>query len=415
MTRFALMCPPFWSHVRAFEALGEALVERGHEAVLVLNHGGADLSRSATVPAFEIGGRAEEAGRHARAGRQGVLRTVREAAKRTDALCREAPALLRHLGAEALLVDQMEPAGGLVARHLALPFLSVASALPVDPDPAIPPPFLDWPYDPSPKGLKRNRGGVRVANLVLAPQRRTIRRWTGRFALPETLATLESCLSPLGTISQSVESFDFPRAGERIFAVGPLRRTDVHDIPPLRREADRPLVFASFGTLQGHRLSLFRRVASACRRLGCRLAIAHCGLLTEREAASLDAELVADFLPQRALLREADVCITHAGLNTAIDALEMGVPCLALPFGFDQPGVAARLSYHGAGLSLRHRTCGVGRIETALARLLADPAFALAARHIGADIRSAGGSRRAAEIAEALVGAKVRQLEGLRA
>jgi len=314
-----------------------------------------------------------------------------------------------------MLVDQMEPAGGLLARHLGLPFLSVASALPIDPDPAIPPPYLRWPFDPSPEGLKRNRGGALVAGFVLGHQRRTIRRWAERLTLGGGLATLEDCLSPLGTISQSVESFDFPRAGHRIFAVGPLRRSDVHDIPPLRREAGRPLVFASFGTLQGHRLALFRRIAEACRRLGYRLAIAHCGLLGESEAASLHAEIVTDFLPQRAVLREADVCVTHAGLNTTIDALEMGVPCLAIPFGFDQPGVAARLSYHGAGLALGARTLGVRHIETALARLLADPAFALAARRIGADIRTAGGSRRAAQIAETLAGSPMRRLEGLRA
>jgi zeaxanthin glucosyltransferase len=413
MTRFALVCPPFWSHVRAFEALGEALVARGHEAVLVLNHGGAALSRSARVPAVEIAGEAGEARRHALAGRQGVFATVQEAARRTDALCRHAPGLLGDLGVEAILADQTEPAGALLARHRALPYLSVASALPTDPDPAIPPPYLGWPFDPSPRGLKRNRGGARVADLVLGPQRRVVRRWSETFALPG--APPERGLSPHGTLSQTVDSFDFPRTGNRIFAVGPFRGADPEWIAPLRRTEERPLVFASFGTLQGHRLELFRRIAEACRRLGLRLAIAHCGLLTAAEAATIDAELVADFLPQRAILREADVCVTHAGLNTVMDALEMGVPCLAIPFAFDQPGVAARLSYRGAGLALAPRRLTTWRVETALARLLADPAFALAARRIGADIRSGGGSRRAAAIAEQLVGTPARRLEELRA
>ncbi|WP_062013228.1 glycosyltransferase [Aureimonas sp. AU4] len=414
MTRFALVCPPFWSHVRAFEALGEALAARGHEATLVLNHGGAALSRSVQVPAFEIAGEAGEARRHALAGRRGVLSTVREAARRTDALCRLAPPLLRDLGAEAILADQMEPAGGLLARHLELPFVSVASALPADPDPAIPPPYLGWPFDPSPQGLKRNRGGALVAGIAMGAQNRAVRRWADAFDLAG-IATLEDCFSPLGTISQTVASFDFPREGGRIFAVGPFRGLEVEEAAPLRRENGRPLVFASFGTLQGHRLGLFRRIAAACRRLGTRLAIAHCGLLTAAEAASLDADLVTDFLPQRAILREADVCVTHGGLNTAMDALEMGVPCLAIPFGFDQPGVAARLAYRGAGLALPHRGLTISRVETALARLLADPGFALAARRIGADIRSGGGCARAAAIAEGLVGAPARRLEEVRA
>src|SRR5580658_8714154 len=56
--------------------------------------------------------------------------------------------------------------------------------------------------------------------------------------------------------------------------------------------------------------------------------------------------------PQLELLKGAALCITHAGLNTALEALTQGVPMVALPIGYDQPGVAARIVYHGVGESL---------------------------------------------------------------
>ena len=42
--------------------------------------------------------------------------------------------------------------------------------------------------------------------------------------------------------------------------------------------------------------------------------------------------------PQLELLKQASVCITHAGLNTVLESLAQGVPQLAIPITFEQPG-----------------------------------------------------------------------------
>src|SRR4029077_16875639 len=59
--------------------------------------------------------------------------------------------------------------------------------------------------------------------------------------------------------------------------------------------------------------------------------------------------IVVRIAPQIELLKRAVLCITHAGLNTALEALAQGVPMVAIPIGYDQPGVAARIAYHGVG------------------------------------------------------------------
>ena len=56
--------------------------------------------------------------------------------------------------------------------------------------------------------------------------------------------------------------------------------------------------------------------------------------------------IVAPSLPQVELLSRASICITHAGINTVLEALSAGVPLVAIPVGFDQPGIAARIAYH---------------------------------------------------------------------
>jgi UDP:flavonoid glycosyltransferase YjiC (YdhE family) len=47
--------------------------------------------------------------------------------------------------------------------------------------------------------------------------------------------------------------------------------------------------------------------------------------------------------PQLELLKQTSVCITHAGLNTVLESLAQGVPQVAIPVTYDQPGVAASI------------------------------------------------------------------------
>jgi zeaxanthin glucosyltransferase len=49
--------------------------------------------------------------------------------------------------------------------------------------------------------------------------------------------------------------------------------------------------------------------------------------------------------PQLELLKLASVWITHSGVNTVPESLAQGVPQVAIPVTFDQPGIAARTAY----------------------------------------------------------------------
>ncbi|MFD2238346.1 glycosyltransferase [Aureimonas populi] len=405
MTHFAMICSPYPSHVGAFEALGGALAARGHRVTLVVGEGSgaAVTARGVEMRIVHFAAAPRTAGRLAN-GPLAILRTVGRGARFTEALCEVLPALLREIAADAVLADQMEPAGGLVASYLGLPFLSVACALPVERDPGVPPPFLDWPFDTSVEGCKRNRGAERVTRLLLSRQRRAIREQSERFGLAG-FAELQDCLSPLGTLSQTVAGFDFPRPeGGRLHPMGPFRAGEEKaETLPFAPDPARPLVFASLGTLQGHRIGLFRTIAAACRRLGAQLVLAHCGGLAPDQAARIEADLVTDFLPQRAVLSHAAVCITHAGLNTAMDALEAGVPMLAIPIAFDQPGVAARIVHYGVGLKLSRRSLEERAVHDAVQRLLAEDGFRRRARALGQEVREAGGAPRASMMAERLL------------
>jgi zeaxanthin glucosyltransferase len=416
MTRFAVVAPAFTSHVRALEALSDALVERGHQVDWVQQADARALLRSQHIGFHAVGARSHPRGslaatvaRAARpGGPRGLRRVIDDVAAATDMLCAEAPGVLRGLRTEAVIADQMEAAGGLVAEHLGLPCVSVACALPVNREPRLPLPVMPWGYGADERGLRINEGSTRVYDWMMRPHARVIAARAASFGLAPR-ERLDQCLSPLLQLSQTVEAFDFPRESPppHFHAVGPLRPPEAVEpelapwVPGLRE--DRPFVFASLGTLQGGRAGLFGRIARACRARGAQLLLAHCGALNARQAEALrrqGATWVTDFAPQRAAIARADAVVTHAGLNTVMDALAAARPMLLLPIAFDQPGAAARVAHAGAGLACLPAFAGAGRIARTLGRLLDEPAFAAAAAALAPAVRGAGGTARAVDLIE---------------
>jgi len=421
--RIAFFSPPLWSHLAAHRALAGALARRGHSCVLVghpdlRGMDGGPLTLAPLDPTGCAWTPASVTDNTRRPGLPfGILRVVGDMSAMTRSLCGQGPALLRELGVDGVVSDQMESAGVLVAEHLKLPFVTVAAALPVNREPLMPLPVLDWPWEDSAAALRRNRGGELVADLLTRRIDRTIAEEAKRLGCAPKRRQAD-CLSPLAEVSQTVAGFDFPRreAPAHFHPVGPLRdgKGGGAPLPPI--PDGKPFVFCSFGTLQGHRLDLFQRVAMACRAVGAQLLAAHCGGLSPAETATIDADWVVDRVDQEAAVRRAAVVVTHGGLNTVLDALAAGTPMLVIPLAFDQPGVAARVKRLGAGETVGSRA-GVGAITQALGHLLSDGRFKESAASLKGELAAAGGAERAAGIVEQALGQRrpVARAEGLAA
>ena len=387
-------------------ALARALVDRGHRVTFVAQ---ADVGPKVKRPGIgfvAVGARTHPPGRLARqtarlggtTGLFGIGNVIRDMASTTDMLCDEVPAAMHAIHAGALIADQTEAAGGLVARHLGVPQVSVANALLIDREAAVPPPFVGWGYDDTPWGIQRNLGGYRVADWIMRPVLEVIGRRARAWGLPG-IETVEDCLSETLQISQSVESFDFPRSRPRALNhCGPLRGAETRD---WAAEPGRANVFCSLGTLQGARLPIFRAVAEACRSLDVALTIAHGGKLDAEQAASLPGEpRVESFVPQRAVLRTCAAAVTHGGLNTVLDALAAGVPQIVMPLAFEQGAIAARVERSGAGIVLPRRKITPDNLARALAELLGNSRYRERAEALRDEIAASGGVSHAAALVE---------------
>jgi MGT family glycosyltransferase len=169
---------------------------------------------------------------------------------------------------------------------------------------------------------------------------------------------------------------------------------------PFDKLDGRPLVYASLGTLQNRQEHVFQAIAAACTDLDVQLVLSR-----GRRGADLDrplpgASLVVPFAPQLELLRRAALAITHAGMNTVLESLSEGVPLVAVPITNDQPGVAARVAWSGAGEVIALKRLSISRLRGAIVRVLSDPAYRMHAARLQGAIARSGGLPRAADIAE---------------
>lgn len=399
MARIAFCPPALSSHAAVHGALARELARRGHDCRMV---GGEGLAPLAAREGLGFG---RLATRDPDLRNAGLWRTLRVTAAATRAFVRHGPEALARLAPDLVVADQAEPGASLAAEAAGLPRVTLAAALPMDRDEAIPPPFVGWDWADGEEGRRRNRGGWRVSDALMVLQSRALAQGCRDHRLP-LRTRISDWISPDLDLRQMVPGLDFPHTpGSGARAVGPLR-----DGAPGAFDLDcggRPLVFASLGTLQGGRRALLADIALAAEDLGICLALAHCGGLTEAAARSLPGgALVRDFFPQRAVLARAAACVTHAGLNTVLDCVAAQVPMVAIPLAFEQPATAARLAFHGAARVLPPRRATRVTIREALAAVLDDPSCRAALAGPAAEIAAAGGVMRAADLIEARLACK---------
>ncbi|MFF4224662.1 macrolide family glycosyltransferase [Streptomyces abikoensis] len=110
---------------------------------------------------------------------------------------------------------------------------------------------------------------------------------------------------------------------------------------------------------------------------------------------------VRDWVPQQAILGQADVFITHAGAGSAHEGLAHGVPMVAVPQAADQFGNAEMLVELGVARRLAKEEATPEALREAVLALAGDPDVAARGAAIRRRMAAEGGIRRAADLVEA--------------
>ena len=410
--KIGFICPNIPGHINPMTALARRLQGRNHEVVFLYQSEAAGLS---CVPGPEndrfLERFLEKSREVSKLQGDGALEfSTGVLMAQTELILESLPARVEETGVDALIIDSIQFYAELGAKHLGLPYFRVAAALHSDFSGHTPLSIYGWPHETTAEALDRNREGVARFTRLLKANGAGVEAYAKSVGLEIDWDDPSSTFSPLASITQVPKAFDFesPFWPRHFHHTGPFH--DIESRPkvefPWERLSGQPMVYASMGTILNGRVDVFRTIVAALAKhkdlqlvlsVGEQIDPAQIGLVPTNAIIVKEA-------PQLELLKQASVCITHAGLNTVLESLAQGVPQIAIPVTFDQPGVAARIAYKRTGVVTSLDKLTADHLSTLLDEVLKASTYRDNAGKLQKAIAEANGISLAADLIEESLG-----------
>jgi UDP:flavonoid glycosyltransferase YjiC (YdhE family) len=152
--------------------------------------------------------------------------------------------------------------------------------------------------------------------------------------------------------------------------------------PVPTRRGDRPLVYATLGTVYNSLSAIFASILAALRDepLELIVTVGH-----NQDPAQFGPQpshvRIERFVPQSRLLARCDLVIAHGGFGTVTAALAHGLPLVLIPISADQPENARRCAALGVGRVIAPDKRTPAAIRAAVRAVLGDPRYRRNAEH----------------------------------
>ncbi|MBV8225244.1 MAG: hypothetical protein JO232_08655 [Verrucomicrobia bacterium] len=175
---------------------------------------------------------------------------------------------------------------------------------------------------------------------------------------------------------------------------------------PWEKLTGQPLVYASLGTIVNGLTGVYSILLKAAANFPDLQVVLSVGKNVDPDDLGLvpPNTIVVRSAPQIELLKRSVLCITHAGLNTTLEALAQGVPMVAIPIGYEQPGIAARIAYHRIGELLEVGDLTEQRLSRLIRQITTDLKYRDRARWFQRRLADARGLDAASEIIQRTLG-----------
>jgi MGT family glycosyltransferase len=389
-------------------ALARALQARNHEVVFLYSPSACGLP-SVPGPAEDL---VKEMVRDVSTlqGDDLIKRAIRAALAQTETILESLPAMVRANRVDAIILDTFQRYAELGAMKLDIPYVHVSPALHFDYSGYTPPCYRAWPHETTPQAMARNREVIAQLTEIVGQASGQVREYAERAGLKVNWADLSSTVSKRAWISQVPAAFDFESSHwpSQFHHTGPFhdgKGRDQLDFP-WERLTGEPIVYASMGTIVNGRVDVFRTfVAALAKHRDLQLVLSIGDQIDPEQIGPVPSNaIIVRQAPQLELLKKASVCITHAGLNTVLESLAQGVPQVAIPVGFDQPGVAARIAYRRTGVVTWLDKLTVSHLSTLITEVLTNSIYRDNARKLQKAIAAANGLSVAADRIEQALG-----------
>lgn len=120
---------------------------------------------------------------------------------------------------------------------------------------------------------------------------------------------------------------------------------------------NRPVIYISLGTIVKGAKSFFKKCMNAFKDEDVTVVMSVGKSFSIRCLGEVPKNfMIYNSVPQLAVLKQADVFVTHGGMNSISEALVHGVPMVVIPFMADQPTNARRIKELGLGEKMNYRS-----------------------------------------------------------
>jgi zeaxanthin glucosyltransferase len=412
--KLGFICINAQGHLNPMTALARQLQGRNHEVIFLYSSDAAGLpvfpgdqsstERNSTDEAIAEVSKMQ--------GEQALQFGIKAALGFTESVLNSLPATVAKTGVDALLIDTVYFYAELGAIDLGIPYLHVSTAMYADYSGFTPLCYYGWSHEETEQALARNQGGVARFRRIMERNRVGVERYADKVGLKIDWDDLSSTISPLASITQVPRAFDFAssRWPTGLYHTGPFHdgigRAKVDF--PWERLTGEPLIYASMGTVLNGHLNVFQTIVSALAKhndLQLVLSVGDQIQLQQIVSAPKNA-IIVPRAPQLELLKQSSVCITHAGLNTVLESLAQGVPQVAIPVTFDQPGVAARIAQKRTGVVTSLDKLTPDHLSELLDEIMTNSAYRANAQKLQQQIAEANGLSVAADAVEKALGVR---------
>lgn len=156
------------------------------------------------------------------------------------------------------------------------------------------------------------------------------------------------------------------------------------------------LIYISMGTVNNDLMPFYKTCISALAQTEYQVILSVGNLVSLEAFGELPEHIsVLSHVDQIAVLQQADVFVSHCGMNSVSESLYFGVPLVMLPQTSEQGGVARRVEQLGAGIKLQR--VDADSILGAVNKVLVQSAYAHAAAEIAARFKRCSGAKGAAD------------------
>ena len=408
--KIGFICPNLPGHLNPFSALARHVAMRNHEVVFLYSSGAGGLP---VIPYDEEDafneGRAEVSQKQ---GEDALQFGMRLLLAQTETIFKSLPGIVQALQIDALVIDNVQFYAELAAIKLGIPYVHACGAMHLDFSGLVPLSTFGSPHEKTAAALVRNRDGVKRVVQMMQNANPKVRAQAEAAGLKVDWDDLSSTLSPLAFITQVPKAFDFDSSHwpahfhhTRPFHDGKGR--EALDFPWARLSGE-PLIYASMGTILNGRVDVFRTIVAAlAKNPGLQLVLSVGDQINPDEVGPVPKNaIIVKRAPQLELLKQASACLTHSGLNTVLESLAQGVPQVAIPVTFDQPGVAARIAHYKTGVVTSLDKLTPEHLSALLNQVLEDSTYRNNALRMKKAISNANGLSVAADLVDQALGGK---------